>query len=96
MVRQYEDRRVIGRLVAPPSPPVLIPLATDRAEHWCRFRPPTPIGLSTLCSGPATKPSSDMDMWQVVGKRADAGTRTPDPLLTMEVLYRLSYVGAAW
>jgi hypothetical protein len=26
-------------------------------------------------------------------RRADAGTRTPDPLLTMEVLYRLSYVG---
>ena len=26
---------------------------------------------------------------------ADAGTRTPDPLLTMEVLYQLSYVGAA-
>jgi hypothetical protein len=25
---------------------------------------------------------------------ADAGTRTPDPLLTMEVLYQLSYVGA--
>ena len=25
--------------------------------------------------------------------QADAGTRTPDPLLTMEVLYRLSYVG---
>jgi hypothetical protein len=25
---------------------------------------------------------------------ADEGTRTPDPLLTMEVLYRLSYVGA--
>jgi hypothetical protein len=25
--------------------------------------------------------------------RADAGTRTPDPLLTMEVLYQLSYVG---
>jgi hypothetical protein len=25
---------------------------------------------------------------------ADAGTRTPDPLLTMEVLYLLSYVGA--
>jgi hypothetical protein len=28
--------------------------------------------------------------------KADAGTRTPDPLLTMEVLYRLSYVGAAY
>ena len=27
--------------------------------------------------------------------RADAGTRTPDPLLTMEVLYQLSYVGTA-
>jgi hypothetical protein len=27
--------------------------------------------------------------------RADAGTRTPDPLLTMEVLYQLSYVGAS-
>ena len=26
---------------------------------------------------------------------ADAGTRTPDPLLTMEVLYQLSYVGVA-
>jgi hypothetical protein len=26
-------------------------------------------------------------------KKADEGTRTPDPLLTMEVLYRLSYVG---
>jgi hypothetical protein len=25
---------------------------------------------------------------------ADEGTRTPDPLLTMEVLYQLSYVGA--
>ncbi len=27
--------------------------------------------------------------------QADAGTRTPDPLLTMEVLYQLSYVGAS-
>jgi hypothetical protein len=26
-------------------------------------------------------------------RQADAGTRTPDPLLTMEVLYQLSYVG---
>src|SRR5829696_1187267 len=28
------------------------------------------------------------------GREADEGTRTPDPLLTMEVLYQLSYVGA--
>jgi hypothetical protein len=27
--------------------------------------------------------------------RADAGTRTPDPFITSEVLYQLSYVGAA-
>jgi hypothetical protein len=26
--------------------------------------------------------------------KADVGTRTRDPLLTMEVLYQLSYVGA--
>ena len=25
---------------------------------------------------------------------ADAGTRTPDPFITSEVLYQLSYVGA--
>src|SRR5215218_4063528 len=30
---------------------------------------------------------------QVPRPQADEGTRTPDPLLTMEVLYRLSYVG---
>src|SRR3954454_11562523 len=27
--------------------------------------PPIPIGLSALCDGPATKPSSEIDMWQV-------------------------------
>ncbi len=27
--------------------------------------------------------------------QADAGTRTPDPFITSEVLYQLSYVGAA-
>lgn len=29
-----------------------------------------------------------------LNREADEGTRTPDPLLTMEVLYQLSYVGA--
>jgi hypothetical protein len=28
--------------------------------------PPTPRGFSLLWLGPATKPSSEMDMWQVV------------------------------
>jgi hypothetical protein len=27
-------------------------------------------------------------------RQADAGTRTPDPFITSEVLYQLSYVGA--
>jgi hypothetical protein len=27
-------------------------------------------------------------------RRADAGIRTPDPFITSEVLYQLSYVGA--
>jgi hypothetical protein len=27
--------------------------------------------------------------------RADAGTRTPDPFITSEVLYQLSYVGVS-
>jgi hypothetical protein len=26
---------------------------------------------------------------------ADGGTRTPDPIITSDVLYQLSYVGAA-
>src|SRR6185503_19563725 len=33
MVGEHEDRRVVGRLGAPPSIPVLIPLAADRPEH---------------------------------------------------------------
>ena len=28
--------------------------------------------------------------------KADAGTRTPDPFITSEVLYQLSYVGGAF
>ena len=27
--------------------------------------------------------------------RADAGTRTPDPIITSDVLYQLSYVGGS-
>ena len=33
VVGEHEDRRVVGRLGAPPSIPVLIPLAADRPEH---------------------------------------------------------------
>src|SRR5205823_14529539 len=96
-VGEHEDRRVVGRLGAPPSIPVLIPLAADRPEHvaahdvgparshepasavasasfarssprcqlWTSL-PRFPSGFSRLWSGPATKPSSEIDMWQVV------------------------------
>jgi hypothetical protein len=30
----------------------------------------------------------------ISASQADAGTRTPDPFITSEVLYQLSYVGA--
>jgi hypothetical protein len=30
-----------------------------------------------------------------LARRADAGTRTPDPVITSDVLYQLSYVGAS-
>jgi hypothetical protein len=35
------------------------------------------------------------DDQEAVQIQADAGTRTPDPFITSEVLYQLSYVGAA-
>src|SRR4051795_3051906 len=37
----------------------------------CSSRPRLPSGSSRLWSGPATKPSSDIDMWQVVSDMAD-------------------------
>src|SRR5690242_154299 len=36
----------------------------------CSSRPPLPSGCSRLWSGPATKPSSEIDMWQVVSGTA--------------------------
>src|SRR3954452_3921321 len=33
--------------------------------HRCTANPPTPSGFSSLWSGPAVKPSREMDWWQV-------------------------------
>jgi hypothetical protein len=37
------------------------------------------------------------DRWQLIADRclsgADEGTRTPDPLITNQLLYQLSYIG---
>jgi hypothetical protein len=57
--------------------------------------------MPITCPFPQLNEASDAASGRLSGRapvqrlpRADAGTRTPDPLLTMEVLYRLSYVGA--
>ena len=47
MMRQDEDRRVIGRLVAPPALPAFVrPRATDRAEHVTPKNPRAEPGQS--------------------------------------------------
>ena len=52
-------------------------------------------------SGPGPNPAQEQIPDQLsledlaLGGRADGGTRTPDPFITSEVLYQLSYVGAA-
>ena len=50
---------------APPSRPCCSrPLSVANA-HSCRRIPPLPIGFSRLWSVPATKPSSDIEIWHV-------------------------------
>ena len=44
-------------------------------------------------AGDAVRPELENPAVAGLSWRADEGTRTPDPLLTMEVLYQLSYVG---
>src|SRR3954453_19814705 len=40
-------------------------VTSPRCHSWTCL-PPTPSGFSRLWLGPAAKPSSEMDMWQVV------------------------------
>src|SRR3712207_8668194 len=44
--------------------------SSPRCQAWSS-RPRLPRGLSRLWSGPATKPSSEIDMWQVVSGTAN-------------------------
>jgi hypothetical protein len=61
LMRQYEDRRVIRRLVAPPTFPAIVrPWTTDRTKHVAlRIQAPIPAKLcsATSLSTPAS-PSS--------------------------------------
>src|SRR5262245_31950806 len=49
-------------LTSPPSPPCDSRNAFSGTSHSCSCSPPIPSGWLSLWSGPATKPSSDMDM----------------------------------
>src|ERR1700716_1629955 len=69
--------------------------SSPRCQPWSS-RPRLPSGSTRLWSGPATKPSSEIDMWQVVsgiGVLSDGarGTRTPDLLGAIQALSQLSY-----
>jgi hypothetical protein len=37
----------------------------------------------------------DLQLARANEREADAGTRTPDPIITSDVLYQLSYVGGS-
>src|SRR5689334_545636 len=50
---------------SPASEPCCACHVSVARAHWCRRIPPSPIGFSTLWFGPATKPSREMDSWEV-------------------------------
>ena len=58
-----DDLRVGGALAA--SNPCCSRQLSVANTHSCRRIPPSPIGFSRLWLGPATKPSSEIEMWQV-------------------------------
>src|SRR6476646_6137796 len=53
----------------------------------CSSRPRLPSGLSRLCSGPATKPSSEIDMWQVVSDISSLRKQFADCVATVDSSY---------
>src|SRR6478735_5039665 len=50
-------------LTSPPGIPCMERHAASGNTHSCSRMPPIPSGLSTLCSGPATNPSSDIEIF---------------------------------
>ena len=51
---------------------------------------------ATLTRAATRMPPAPVEMSLFIGLsgEADGGTRTPDPIITSDVLYQLSYVGA--
>src|SRR3954467_14738229 len=62
--------------------------SSPRCQPWSSL-PRLPSGCSRLWSGPATKPSSEIDMWQVV-----SGIATPPKALTISSSGAASYEAA--
>src|SRR2546428_11456909 len=66
---------------APPSRPCMARQAASGKAHSCRRIPPIPSGLSTLWLGPATKPSSDIEIlkrsFDTSGPPCATGSNTP-------------------
>ena len=52
----------VEALTSPPSRPWGPRQAASPKTHSCNFIPPSPSGFSLLWFGPATKPSSDIEM----------------------------------
>jgi hypothetical protein len=64
------------------------PCRRTQAQHRVRVRPRVSAAVLQLTS--SDRPGSAKNGNE---SEADAGTRTPDPIITSDVLYQLSYVG---
>jgi hypothetical protein len=69
------------------SPPPATPKRPAKPTRGLEPRTPT------LSMGGAGSPHEPPTSYTQAPGEADAGTRTPDPFITSEVLYQLSYVG---
>jgi hypothetical protein len=64
-------------------------------EHAAAIAGGDPTGIDTFQPDRYVLGFQEIGEKQVAVVEADAGTRTPDPFITSEVLYQLSYVGVA-
>src|SRR5437667_8491438 len=97
VMRQYEDRRVIRRLVAPPALPAVVrPRAPDRAEHVAPKNPGTDSGKALLGNAVVDPRLSTVKALHLPphARREEPlhQLRAPDPEWILEILVRPSSV----
>src|SRR5712691_4557415 len=63
LASESSTTRVLS-LTSPPGRPCIERQTARGNTHSWRRMPPIPRGLSTLWRGPATKPSSDIEIWK--------------------------------